>query len=120
MKRNLSSKEILNLPKEKFIEYMQKLEEERFNNMHDLGIPGYENYSFDEKVIYWCEELNKRMRNQVESGLDEYAIFSPIWHRTMKRLEPDFDLIIIHVFKKFSFYSWEWKKVEYLKRIQTL
>lgn len=117
MKSKLTSEEILKLPKEEFIKYMEQLEEERYNNMQNLGYPNYENCNFNEKVNLWCEELNKSMRNQAESGLDEYSIFKPIWYHTMKRLEPDFDLIIDKVFEKFSLYNWEWNKGEYLKRI---
>jgi hypothetical protein len=117
MKRNLTSEEILNLPKAEFIQYMKELEEEKYSNMKNLGYPNYDTYSFNDKVNLWCEELNSTMRNQAASGLDEYLVFKPIWYKTMKRLEPDFDLIIDKVFEKFKLYQWEWSKEEYLKRI---
>jgi hypothetical protein len=117
MKINLTSEEILKLPKAEFIQYMKKTEEEKYNNMKDLGYPNYDTYNFDDKVNLWCEELNSVMRNQATSGLDEYLVFKPIWYITMKRLEPDFDLIIDEVFEKFKIYQWEWSKEKYLKRI---
>lgn len=117
MKRNLTSEEILRLPKDEFINYMNEVEEDRYNNMQEVDFPNYHTLSFDDKVNFWCEDLNLTMRNQAESGFDEYLVFKPIWYKTMKRLEPDFDLIIDKVFEKFKLYQWEWSKEEYLKRI---
>lgn len=117
MKRHLTSEEVLNLPKEEFVKYMQKIEEEKYNNMHVIEFANYDRFNFDEKVSAWCEQLNLIMRNQASSGLDEYLTFKPIWYKTMKRLEPEFDLIIDKVFEKFRLYQWEWSKEEFLKRI---
>lgn len=117
MKKILASEEILKLSNDEFIRYMQELEFERYNNMKKIEFPNYDTLSFNDKINVWCEELNSNMRSQAASGHDVYIIFKPIWYKTMKRLEPEFDLIIEEVFKKFKIYQWEWSKEEYLKRI---
>lgn len=114
----LTSDELLKLPKDVFVKYMLHIEEEKYNSMTDFGVPDYINFSHEAKVNFWCEQLNRSMRIQAESGLDEYIMFKPIWYKTMKRLEPNFDLIIDAVFEKFKLYQWDWKKEEYLKRIK--
>jgi molecular chaperone GrpE (heat shock protein) len=120
MNKNLTSEEILKLSKEDFIKYMESVKEEQYRNIKDVGDPNYTNYSYDEKVGFWCENLNKQMRLQVEKGLDEYIIFNPLWHEAMNRIEPDFDKIMDKVFERFLSFKWEWSKEEYLKRIGKL
>lgn len=120
MKKPLTSEEILKLSKEDFIKYMEQIKEGQYKKIKGIEDPNYVNYDFDEKVGYWCETLNKQMRLQAEKGLDEYAIFSPSWHKTIKRIEPDFDYIMNKVFEKFLTFQWEWNKEEYLKRIGKL
>lgn len=117
MKKKLSSEELLKLPKEEFIKYMEEIKEDQYNKLSDLGDPNYFKYSFDVKVNFWCENLNKQMRIQAEGGFDVYVIFNSLWYKNMKRIEPDLDLIIDKVFEKFKLYHWEWSKEEYLKRI---
>lgn len=117
MRKNLTSEQLLNLSKEDFIAYMKEVEEEKYNNMSKLEFSNYENLNLQSKADIWCNELNTYMRNQVASGLDEYLLFTPIWYKAMKRLEPDFDLVMKIVFDKFESYGWEWNREEYLKRI---
>ena len=75
----------------------------------------YPYYSIEKKIGYWSGTINQQMRWQAESGLNEYAIFSPRWYKWAKEQEPEFDKIIDEVFKRFL--AWEWDKNEYLKRI---
>jgi len=106
MKKNLTSEEILNLSKEDFIEYMRTCKEEELNSLSEIEDPNYAGYSIDEKIGFWSERLNRGMRIQAESGLDEYIMYTPLWHKTMKRIEPDFDIIIDKFFEKFMLYKW--------------
>ena len=38
----------------------------------------------------------------------------------MKRIEPQFDLLIDKAFDRFKYLNWEWSKEEYLKRINKI
>ncbi len=118
MKKKLTSAQILNLSKEEFIKYMKEIEEDNYSKMNKLEFPNYENLDLEGKADIWCSELNTYMRNQASSGLDEYLLFTPNWYKTMKRLDPEFDLVMELVFEKFKRYQWEWNKDEYLKRIK--
>ena len=118
MNKKLTSEEILKLPKEDFVKYMEESTKEYYQNLVDLDDKNYSQYSIEEKIGFWCEDLNRQMRRQIESGLDPYSIFKRDWYLAMKRLEPEFDNIMDKVFDKFFYYNWNWKKEEYLKRIQ--
>ena len=115
--KKLTSEEILKLSKEDFIKYMEISSENHYQNLTDLGDDNYRHYSHEEKINFWCENINMQMRQQVESGLDPYNIFKRDWYLAMKRLEPEFDIIIDQVFNNFKYFDWNWKKEEYLKRI---
>lgn len=120
MEKKLTSEEILKLSKEDFIKYMEAIKVEQYGKIKDVGDPNYINYSFDEKIGFWCENLNKQMRLQAEKGLDEYIIFNSLWYEAMNRIEPDLDKIMDKVFERFLSFKWEWSKKEYLKRIGKL
>ena len=111
----LSFEEITHLPNEEFIKKMELAKHNYFSGLEDLGDPAYKGYSPEQKIAFWETSLNKQMRRQVESGFDEYAIFSVDWYQAIKRLEPGIDSIMAQVFDSPGFSGWE--KEEYLKRI---
>jgi hypothetical protein len=78
----------------------------------------YPKFSFDEKVEFWSGQLHRKMRWQVESGLDPYAIYSIDWYNEVKKAEPNIDLIMNEAFKRYwGSTGGEWSKEEYLKKI---
>ncbi|HLO89428.1 MAG TPA: hypothetical protein VK203_31075 [Nostocaceae cyanobacterium] len=57
----------------------------------------YEKYaqmSLEEKKAYWLRNVMLQMRFQDESGLDEYAFFTPENYAEWLATEPDFDQIL--------------------------
>lgn len=120
MKRELSSEEILKLPKDKFIEYMNSVKKRTYKTNFLSYLPeNYHKLNFDEKVKFWVGILNQGMRLQVEKGHDEYSTFTPQWHKTFRDVDSNVDEIMEEVFRTFSKYRWPWDKQEYLKRITT-
>jgi hypothetical protein len=59
--------------------------------------------------------MNQQMRWQAESGLDEYAGYSPEWRANRLRFEPNLDRLIHDAFKRYL--SWEWDYDEYCRRV---
>ncbi|MBN8720512.1 MAG: hypothetical protein J0H85_13755 [Sediminibacterium magnilacihabitans] len=112
----MSFDDILNLAPEKFRELMKAEETAYYHELKDMGDSLYPGYNFEEKVRFWEAVLNRQMRRQAESGLDEYAIYSPSWYVAIKRIEPAFDEIMDKVFEQPGFH--EWSRQEYFKRIQ--
>lgn len=118
MERELSSEEILKLPKDEFIKYMKSVKKRTYKtNFLSILPDNYQKLSFDEKVKYWTGILNQGMRLQVEKGHDEYSIFNPEWYKTFKEVDDNVDKIMDEVFDVFSKYGWSWSKKEYLRRI---
>lgn len=107
--------EIQGLSPEKFKALMKAGEKAYYRELKDIGDPLYPGYTLEEKINFWAHTLNRQMRRQSESGLDEYLIYSPDWYKAIKRLEPAFDEIMDKVFEQPGFQ--EWRKEEYLKRI---
>lgn len=85
------------------------------NLIKELTSREYKSLNFKNKVEYWSGNLHGIMRNQVESCLDEYAIFTVEWYKIVKEYEPEFDNIMNTVFAE----NWRghWDKNEYLKRV---
>lgn len=77
----------------------------------------YPNMTFEEKVKYWSGTLHTQMRWQAESGLDEYAIYTPEWYQSTKTHEPQFDKIMEEVIRKYWGVGADWDEQEYYKRI---
>lgn len=117
MKKNLSSEEILNLSKEEFIKYMEESKKEYYSKLFDVGESDYNKYTLDEKIKFWYENLNRHMRLQDEKGLNPYLLFSADWYNAIKRIEPNFDVIIDKVFEEFKLLQFGWSKDEFLKSI---
>ena len=116
----MASEEILKLPKEVFIQYMKDSESTYFKNLKKIENPDYENYSLDDKINYWTENLHEQMRLQVESGIDPYLIFTPEWYDAYKRIEQNLDIIMEGVSVRFKSFNWEFKWEEYQKRIHPI
>ncbi|HEX8250629.1 MAG TPA: hypothetical protein VF599_20820 [Pyrinomonadaceae bacterium] len=55
---------------------------------------------FAERAAYWSSSMFRHMRWQSESGLDQYAGFSPEWYEFAKSREPDFDKILDFIFER--------------------
>ena len=117
MRENLSSEEILNLSKEDFIEYMVESRREYYGKLLDVGDPNYDKYTLEEKVKFWYENLNHHMKLQDEKGLNPYLIFNSDWYNAIKRIEPNFDVIIDKAFEEFKLLQFGWSKDEFLKSI---
>ena len=117
MSDELTSSEILNLSKENFIKYIKDSEKIYFESLTKVENPDYENYSKEDKIKFWTENLHSLMRTQNESGLDPYSIFSPHWYNAMKRIEPIFDSIMEGVSVKFKLFNWEFNWDEFSKKI---
>lgn len=96
-------------------ERMKSNIQKEFDKVDKFWKEDYLKYTLEDKVEYWSGTLHRQMRWQVESGLDAYAIFSPMWYVEVKEKEPDIDRIIDKAFEKSL--SWEWSKDEFLKRI---
>ena len=111
-----SYEELSILSPEQLIALMQEQSDEMENKADNFWKKEYKKFSFEQKVDYWAGELNRQMRWQAESGLDEYAIFTPSWYKNIKSKESSFDKIMDKVFDKYL--SWEWDKASYLKRIK--
>ena len=58
--------------------------------------------SFAERAAYWASSMFRHVRWQSESGLDEYAGFSPEWYEFAKSREPDFDKILAFIFEHYK------------------
>ena len=113
---SMSFEEMSKLPRQEFIDRMEKLQNKGLQAMTDFGDPEYVNYTFGQKVNFWGSSLHEQMRRQVESGLNEYDIYSIHWYQAVIKLEPQFDLILEQVFKS---PVWEeWDKDEIVRRIK--
>jgi hypothetical protein len=118
VKRELSSEEILKLPKDEFIEYMNSVKKRTYKANFLSSLPNdYQRLGFDEKVKFWVENLHQGMRLQVEKGYDEYSTYTPEWHKTFREVDSNVDEIMEEVFRTFYKCGWAWNKQEYLKRI---
>ena len=86
-------------------------------NARQLQSEQYQRLDFAGKVDFWSGHLHQLMRNQVESGLDEYKIYSRAWYEGVKKYEPRFDDIMTEVFQK----KWKnyWDESEYKRRISS-
>ncbi len=107
--------DIESLIRKKMIEISTQSRKINLERRDDLNNQTYNNQTFDEKVKYWSGRFHQQMRWQGESGLDEYAIFSPEWYESTSKFEPDFDKIMDEVFEKYL--GTVWSKYEFLKRI---
>lgn len=96
------------------LEKFRKLNKEK-SIKTELTSPRYQLLSLDEKISYWAGGLHTIMRNQVESGFDEYSIFTVDWYNNIKKHEPDFEHILSVVFSEKL--GNHWSKSEVLKRI---
>ncbi len=114
--QGMSFEEISRMPNKEFVKKMELAQQNYYSGLKDLGDPAYGGYSPEQKIGFWEISLNRQMRRQVESGLDEYAIFNADWYNAIKRLEPEIDSIMDRVFKRPAFAGWN--KQEYLKRIR--
>lgn len=56
--------------------------------------------NFDERAAYWAAMMLRHMRRQGESGLDEYAGFTPEWYEFAKQRDPEFDEILSYIFER--------------------
>jgi hypothetical protein len=112
----MSFEEMTELPRQEFIDRMEKLQNRHLQEMTDLGDPRYAGYTFEEKVEFWKSALHRQMRKQAESGFNEYDIFSYQWYQAVIKLEPQFELIMAQVFKSAVFE--EWNRDEFLSRIK--
>ncbi len=119
MKKKLTSEEILKLPKDEFLKFMDESKKSLYKVTFIKSLPkDYQEYDFDKKVDYWTETLNQGMRYQVEKGFNEYLVFSPEWYEAFASIDSNIDNIMDKVFYTFSKYDWNWSKEEYLKRIK--
>jgi len=50
--------------------------------------------AFAARVAYWSGQIHRHMRNQSESGLDEYGGFTPEWYEHGKSVDRNFDKIL--------------------------
>lgn len=67
-------------------DWVQKL----FDNENIFWTNEYPKKSHDEKVKYWAGILFKSMREQEESGLKIYAIYTEKWLKSTLEREPRF------------------------------
>jgi hypothetical protein len=58
---------------------------------------------FEERAAYWASAMLRQMRWQSESGLDEYAAFTPGWYEFAKNREPDFDKMLTFIFERYRY-----------------
>ncbi|HEY9007691.1 MAG TPA: hypothetical protein VIM75_16240 [Ohtaekwangia sp.] len=117
MKVNLPAEEILSLSKEDFIKYMEESKKAYYRKLSDVVDSDYDKFTLEEKIKFWYESLNRHMRLQDEKGLNPYLIFSSDWYNAIKRIEPNFDMIIDKVFEEFKLLQFGWSKDEFLKSI---
>lgn len=117
-KRPTTYEEIKKLSKEEFLEFTREGQKRVYKKNFLSCLPdNYNEFSFDDKVKYWTESLNKGMRLQVEKGHNTYSTFTPQWYKTFQEIDPSVDEIMKEVFRTFSKYGWTWDKQEYLKKI---
>ncbi|MBN8650569.1 MAG: hypothetical protein J0L67_04040 [Cytophagales bacterium] len=64
--------------------------QEIFDNENDFWKKTYPQKTEEEKVKYWASTLYRDMRQQEESGLIIYNIYSSIWLTNTLEKEPDF------------------------------
>jgi hypothetical protein len=57
--------------------------------------------NFEERAAYWASGMLRQMRRQSESGLDEYAAFTPAWHESARSREPEFDKMLSFIFQRY-------------------
>jgi len=120
MKKDLTSEEILKLPQEEFVKYMQEVKNRTYKKNFINSLPNdYTQLCFEKKVEYWVENLNQGMRLQVEKGYDESLVFSTEWYKAFKSIDVEVDNIMNEVFNVFFKYGWSWSKEKYFKRINS-
>lgn len=66
----------------------------------------YPKKSFDDKVQYWKETLEKGMREQEKLGLPIFGSFNKEWYHSIQEQEPEIDKIIETLF------SGEWSVLD--------
>lgn len=59
--------------------------------------------SFEDRAAYWASMMFRQMRWQNESGLDEYAGFTPEWYEFAQSREPDFDQMFDFIFERYGY-----------------
>jgi len=69
---------------------MRKDMQEENERIEKFWLEEYPTLSRDEKVKYWAGDMFRSMRDQEESGLKVYAIYSKEWLKDTLIKEPDF------------------------------
>ncbi|GEM_PF-3087786 len=59
----------------------------------------YIKMNFEEKIKYWSSRFHRQMRWNIESGVDEMAVFSKADYETRKKYEPEIDELLPHIVK---------------------
>jgi hypothetical protein len=80
--------------------YRRRLEEQEHQEL--FWKTEYAAKTFEDRAAYWAASIHRHMRWQSESGLDEYAGFTPEWYELAKRREPEFDKILSFMFERYK------------------
>lgn len=104
-------------PQTIFDSYKQRLKEKEREEL--FWKTEYAAKNFEERAAYWASMMFRHMRWQSESGLDEYAGFTPEWYEFAVRREPEFDKILSFIFERYKYeFDYQGHSVaEILKRI---
>ena len=87
-------------PPTAFDDYKQRLEQAEREEL--FWRTQYAAKNFAERAAYWASAILRQMRRQSESGLDEYAAFTPEWYEFANAREPDFDKILSFIFERYK------------------
>lgn len=87
-------------PQTVFDSYKQRLKEQEREEL--FWKTEYAAKNFEERAAYWASTMFRHMRWQSESGLDEYAGFTPEWYEFGKRRDPEFDKILSFIFRRYK------------------
>lgn len=84
-----------------FDSYRQRLKEQE--REESFWQTEYRAKDFEQRAAYWASMMFRHMRWQSESGLDEYAGFTPDWYEYARRREPDFDHLLAFIFERYRY-----------------
>jgi hypothetical protein len=83
-----------------FDSYKQRLKEQKREEL--FWQTEYRAKNFEQRAAYWASMMFRHMRWQSESGLDEYAGFTPEWYDHAKNRDPEFDEILSFIFERYG------------------